>query len=76
MKVDTAVCVYANGQQKSLAGATFSFSHRHKGYNVDNPEEWLKAHSRSLVVADAASLFTGRSVFRLPCLDVPAQLRR
>ena len=35
----------------------------YKGGSLDHPEEWLKAHSKSLVVADAASLFTGRSLF-------------
>ncbi len=43
-KIHTVVCVYANGEEESLAGGTFTYRIGYKGGNVDNPEKWLKAH--------------------------------
>ena len=43
-KIHTVICVYANGEEESLAGGTFTYRIGYKGGNVDNPEKWLKAH--------------------------------
>ena len=43
-KIHSVVCVYAAGEEESLAGGVFTYRIGYKGGNVDNPEKWLKAH--------------------------------
>ena len=43
-KIHSVVLIYADGEEESLAGGTFTYRIGYKGGNVDNPEKWLKAH--------------------------------